>query len=72
MLWSDKSKGYVTWLWNLVPISETKTRLITRVRMRYHWTSPLLPFDLLVEFADLVMMRKCMLGIKERAERHAL
>ena len=26
-------------------------------------------FDLLVEFADLPMMRKCMLGIKRRAEQ---
>lgn len=26
-------------------------------------------FDLLVEFADIVMIRKCMLGIKQRAER---
>jgi len=39
--------------------------------MRYHWTSPLLLFDLLIEFADIVMMRKCLLGIKERAEIHA-
>ncbi len=26
-------------------------------------------FDLLVEFTDIVMMRKCLLGIKRRAER---
>jgi hypothetical protein len=26
-------------------------------------------FDLLVEFTDIIMMRKCMLGIKRRAER---
>jgi hypothetical protein len=25
-------------------------------------------FDLLVEFADIVMMRKCLLAIKQRAE----
>ena len=25
--------------------------------------------DLLVEFTDIIMMRKCMLGIKQRAER---
>ena len=68
MLWEDKA-GDSTWYWGLDPVDERQTRLITRVRMRYNWTSPMLLFDLLVEFADIVMMRKCMLGIKRRAER---
>jgi hypothetical protein len=68
MLWWD-STGDATWYWGLSPLDESQTRLITRVRMRYHWLSPMLVFDLLVEFADIVMMRKCMLGIKQRAER---
>jgi hypothetical protein len=37
--------------------------------MRYTWLSPEILFDLLVEFTDTFMMRKSMLGIKERAER---
>jgi hypothetical protein len=37
--------------------------------MRYNWTSPALLFGLLVEFMDIIMMRKCLLGIKRRAER---
>ena len=68
MLWWDNT-GYVTWYWGLSPLDESQTRLITRVRMRYHWLSPMLAFDLLVEFADIVMMRKCLLGIKQRVER---
>jgi hypothetical protein len=60
-----------TWYWGLDPVNETHTRLITRVRMRYLWTSPALLFDLLVEFADIVMMRKCLMGIKCRAEQTA-
>jgi hypothetical protein len=36
--------------------------------MRYRWTRPTIVFGLLVEFVDLVMMRKCLLGIKQRAE----
>jgi hypothetical protein len=68
MLWGSKA-GDSTWYWGLDPIDELYTRLITRVRMRYNWTSPMLLFGLLVEFADIVMMRKCMLGIKQRAER---
>ena len=67
MLWVDE-QGHTSWLWSLDPIDEDTTRLITRVRMRYQWLRPEIAFDFLVEFGDLVMMRKCMLGIKERAE----
>jgi len=65
MLWADKA-GDTTWYWGLEPLDEQQTRLITRVRMRSRWTAPMLV--LLVEFADIVMMRKCLLGIKRRAE----
>jgi hypothetical protein len=54
MLWWDK-KGDATWSWGLSPFDESQTRLITRVRMRYHWLSPTIMLDLLVEFADIVM-----------------
>lgn len=67
MLWVD-DQGQTSWLWLLDPVDGDTTRLITRVRMRYQWLHPGIAFDLLVEFGDLVMMRKCMLGIKERAE----
>jgi hypothetical protein len=67
MLWGD-NKSNATWYWGLYPLDKSQTRLITRVRMRYHWLSPMIAFDLLVEFADIVMMRKCLLGIKQRAE----
>jgi hypothetical protein len=68
MLWWN-TKVDVTWYWGLYPQDESQTRLITRVRMRYHWLSPMLAFNLLLEFTDIVMMRKCLLGIKQRAER---
>ncbi len=68
MLWWD-NKGAATWFWGLSSLDESHTRLTTRVRMHYHWTSLMLLFDLLVEFTDIFMMRKCMLGIKRRAER---
>jgi hypothetical protein len=69
MLWWDEKTQDTTWAWALYPVDEQRTRLITRVRMRYRWTRPTILFSLLVEFADLVMMRKCLLGIKQRAER---
>ncbi|MEO8613071.1 MAG: hypothetical protein ABI690_34580 [Chloroflexota bacterium] len=61
----------MTWVWGLYPVDETHTRLITRVRLKYHWLSPAIVFNLLVEFTDIIMMRKSMLGIKRRAERLA-
>lgn len=67
MLWWDK-KGSVTWLWALSPLDDRRTRLITRVRMHYNWLSPSILFALVLDVGDIVMMRKCLLGIKRRAE----
>jgi hypothetical protein len=68
MLWWD-GKGGMSWAWGLYPVDEGHTRLITRVRLHYDWGSLSILFDMLVEFTDIVMMRKSMLGIKERTER---
>lgn len=67
ILWNDK-EGVTTWFWGFYPEGENRTRLVTRVRMKYLWNSPAALFNLLIEFADMPMMRKCLLGIKERAE----
>jgi hypothetical protein len=71
ILWWDDKTQDPTWTWALYPIDMQQTRLVTRVRMRYRWTKPTILFSLLVEFTDLVMMRKCLLGIKQRAESPA-
>ncbi len=68
MLWWDKT-GEMTWFWGLYPLNKKQTRLITRVRLHYNWFSPSILFNLLLDVGDIVMMRKCMLGIKERAEK---
>jgi hypothetical protein len=67
ILWHDKA-GDTTWFWGIYPEGENRSRLITRVRMKYRWDSPAAIFNLLIEFCDIIMMRKCMLGIKVRAE----
>lgn len=67
MLWWD-GKGQVTWFWGMYPVDERTTRLVTRVRIRYNWAAPQILFFLLLEAGDIVLMRKCLLGIKERAE----
>lgn len=63
ILWNDK-EGDTTWFWGLYPEGENRTRLVTRVRIKYLWNSPAALFNLLVEFADLPMMRKCLLRLK--------
>jgi hypothetical protein len=70
MLWGDK-RGYTTWLWEIRPIDENRSRLITRVRLKYRWLSPMAIFNPIVAVFDWPMMRKSMLGIKRRAEAMA-
>jgi hypothetical protein len=70
LLWWDKT-GTTTWLWVLEPVDATHTRLISRVRMRYLWTSPVLLWQLLFDAGDIIMMHRCMRGIKWRAEAAA-
>ena len=54
-----------TWVWGLYPEGESHTRLITRLRANP--TSNL--SRLFLDFGEIIMMRKCMLGIKRRAEK---
>ena len=67
MFWCD-NKGDSTWVWGIYSEGEAHSRLITRVCVKYRWLSPAILINLIVEFFDIVMMRKCMLGIKRRAE----
>ena len=67
MLWWDK-KGDCSWVWQIYADGENRSRLVTRVRTKYRWFSPAVAFNLLIEFFDILMMRKCMLGIRRRAE----
>jgi hypothetical protein len=71
ILWWDKI-GDTSWVWAIYSEGDNRCRLVTRVRMKYRWLSFSAPFNLLIEFFDMPMMRKCMLGIKRRAESKAL
>jgi hypothetical protein len=66
MLWGTLPD--TTWLWMLEPRADGTTRLITRIRSHYRWLSPSIAFSLLVEFADIWMIRKMLLNVRERAE----
>jgi len=71
MLWWDKI-GDNSWVWGIYPEGESRSRLVTRVRVKYRWFSPAILFNLIIEFFDILMMHKCMLGIKRRAEALSL
>jgi hypothetical protein len=59
-----------TWAWRLTEGPEGTTRVVTRLRIFYDWRNPALAvFSVLLnEFGDFPMMRRMLLGIKERAE----
>ncbi|MCV2393653.1 hypothetical protein OEB99_04970 [Actinotalea sp. M2MS4P-6] len=57
-----------TWSWMLTEELPGRTRLLTRLKARYD-LGPFLPVTLLLmEVADFPMMRRMLLGIRERAE----
>ena len=69
ILWWSKRNPPTTWAWALDPTIDGGTRLVTRVRSRSSWAHPSsMLWRLMFEVADFPMMRKCLLGIKRRAE----
>jgi hypothetical protein len=72
ILWWHQKTKQSTWVWTLDPMPDGTTRLVTRIRSRSTWRHPSTVMWLpIVEVADFPMMRKCLLGIKRRAERLA-
>jgi hypothetical protein len=70
LLWSKPDS---TWAWQLTPIGNHGTRLVTRVHASRDWRHPLsaLLSVLLMEFGDFAMQRRMLRGIKTRAETFA-
>ena len=74
MLWVFQVEGQwenATWAWGLYEEDSHHTRLVSRLRVTYKWGRPSIIPMLLVDAVELVMMRKCLLGIRDRAERLA-
>ena len=67
ILWGDKEEK-ATWLWYIYPIDDTHSRLVTRLRTKYNWKGIWILYYILYDMGDIVMMSKCMKGIKQRAE----
>jgi hypothetical protein len=57
-----------SFVWALYPIDASHTRLISRIRLRYHWRDRGLALDLFTEFADHVAVPKILEGLKGRVE----
>jgi hypothetical protein len=71
LLWT---KPHGTWAWKLDPLPGGRTRLVTRLKDQYAWRADpanALLSVILLEFGDFPMMRKLLLGVKERAELRA-
>src|SRR5215207_6601987 len=67
MLWWDE-QGEYSWEWLLEPIDQHTTRLLQRLRVTRHpWTRKML-YELVAAHGDVVMQRKLLRGIKQRAE----
>ena len=63
------SKPDSTWAWLLTPDGAGGTRLVTRLKARYTF-GPLLPVTVvLMEVGDFPMMRRMLLGLRDRAEQ---
>jgi len=60
-----------TWSWTLAELPGGRTRLVTRLRIHLDWNhkAASLLSVLLNEFGDFPMMRRMLLGIRDRAER---
>ena len=58
-----------TWVWRLTDLGENRTRLLTRVHAAVDWRHPVMAIlgIVLMELGDFAMMRRMLLGIKERA-----
>jgi hypothetical protein len=68
ILWWDR-KGNGTWGWFLRQTKAGNTRRVTRLKTKYDFSFPWIIYYILYDVGDIIMMSKCMLGIKERAEK---
>jgi hypothetical protein len=63
--------GDATWAMGLYPIDERSTRLVSRCRTRFNSMRSMLLILSFLDIGQLIMERKWLLGVKERAERWA-
>ena len=64
------SKPDSTWSWKLTGIDGERTRLVTRLKVRYRCRLDSLITVPLIEFGDFAMMRRMLLTLRRRATLH--
>lgn len=74
LIWRSEAEpadGVFTWA--LDPVDSGHTRLVSRIRLRYHWNNPpKLALDLFTEFADPAAVPAILQGIRDRVEGRPL
>ena len=67
LLWRQPTSA---WAWQLTPLPDGRTRPVTRIHVRDDWRHPAGAALALVlcEVGDWPMMRRTLLGIRDRAE----
>lgn len=65
----DPAIGDTSWSFGLYSIDEKRTRLVTRTRIRWPLTPGGIVWLLVTEPGSFLMVRKMLLGVKQRAEQ---
>ncbi len=70
LVWAGPSGEYPgAFTWALYPLDARRTRLVSRIQWRHHWSPPLaFAFDAFTEFTDGIAVRKILQGVKDRVE----
>lgn len=69
LIWQSEAQPHDgAFTWALYPVDQNYTRLVSRIRLRYHWASSALALDLFTEFADHVAVPRILTGVRNRVE----
>jgi hypothetical protein len=72
LIWQNEAQPHDgAFTWALYPVDQSHTRLVSRIRLRYHWTRPGLALDLFTEFTDHVAVPRILTGVRNRVEGRA-
>ncbi len=69
LIWQSEALPHDSaFTWALYPVDQSHTRLVSRIRLRYHWKVRALVPDLFTEFADHVAVPRILMGVRGRVE----
>src|ERR1700756_4794757 len=72
LIWQSEAQPHDgAFTWALYPVDPSHTRLVSRIRLRYHWKIRALVLDLFTEFADHVAVPRILIGVRYRVEGRA-